>query len=230
MDRPAPELEALQPYPSGAYVDIDLNRLLVYVLGWLRDTGLPPTFENIVVSAFRLFPDKFSLRGFEYPDANRVNRGLLQLKPKYRNWARGSTARGFALTPGGEVALSQVRDLLSRDSRGKQRAQEPPELTSTKGYTWDPREELSELRLTEAYRRFAGEGASAVSADDVWNVLNAFSHTPPDAIRGRLRTLARIASDLQDSVLEQFIKVLGERFGGWSQGQSRGRRRARVRD
>jgi hypothetical protein len=206
-DQAGPPLEGLPAIAAESYRDLDLNRLAVYAIGVLREERIAVSFENLVVTLFRLFPEKFALRGYEYPDANRVNRALLQLGPRYRNWARGSTGTGFALTPLGEQALQEARERLRSPESASGRR-----LRSTAGYTWDATADLEELKATESYRRFHDGGTQALVNDDVWNALNAFSYTPEAAVRSRIITLRDYASRAGDAEVGTFLDALRDRF------------------
>jgi hypothetical protein len=198
-----------RPLPSAVYEALDLNRLVVFTLGWLREASQPPTFENVSVTAFRLFPAKFSLRGYEHPDSNRVNRALLQLGPKYRNWAVGSTSTGFALTPLGESILAETRQLLQTGGE-----QPRPGRRSTKGYTWDPSAEIIDLKSKDAFRRFRERGPKALDMDDVWDALGAFRYTSKEAIHERIVALKSIAAEAGDADALGFLEALRKRFEG----------------
>jgi hypothetical protein len=214
-------LEALAAIAPESYGGLDLNRLAVYAIGTLRERRAPVSFENLVVSLFRLFPERFSLRGFEYPDANRVNRTLLQLGPGYRNWARGSVATGFALTPLGEKILEETRQRLRSPSPRTGRV-----ARAAGGYTWDSAADLDELKATAAYRRFSEGGPQALVNDDIWNALNAFSFTPEEAVRSRLITLREYASRASDAAAGAFIDALRARFEAMPSTRRGGARRA----
>lgn len=110
---PSP-LSEIKGFAQPAYDSFDLNRLVSFTIQWLQELSIPTTFENIVVAAFRMFPEKFAPQGYpEYPDAARTNRALLQLGPKYRNWARGSVQKGFVLTDSGLSEVRRVKEALS---------------------------------------------------------------------------------------------------------------------
>jgi len=194
-------------FQTSRYEGLDLNRLVVFTLGWLRDASLPPTFENVSVAAFRLFPSKFSLRGYDHPDSNRVNRALLQLGPKYRNWAVGSTGTGYNLTPLGEKVLGEARQRLASGSVAPD-----SKRRRSQGYTWDPATEISDLKNTEAYRRFREGGVGALNLDDVWHALGAFRYTPKEAIWERIVALKSIAAEARDSAAIEFLEALRNRF------------------
>jgi hypothetical protein len=207
-DRP-PDALAAREVPASDYQGLDLNRLVVWVLGWLRDEELPSSFENIVVAAYRMFPTKFGLRGYDHPDSNRVNRALLQLGPKYRNWARGSAGTGYALTPVGDAVLAALAEKgLQGTAHGVRTG------SATTGYTWDPATDMAELRGSGSFARFSKAGPAALKLDDVWDALSAFSYTPREALRKRLAALRRSASDLGDAEVVRFLDALRDRLDG----------------
>src|SRR5438309_383340 len=107
------QVESFESYAEAKYANVDLTGLAAFSVKRLQDLQIPTTFENLVVTMFRLFPSKFCLEGFpSYPDAARVGRTLLQLGPKYRNWARGSVQKGFVLTEAGTNKASKVAAML----------------------------------------------------------------------------------------------------------------------
>lgn len=210
--------DRMSPYPHDVYDGVDLNRLAVFTLGLLRDEAIPPSFENVAVAAFRMFPAKFSLRGYDHPDSNRVNRTLLQLGPKYRNWAVGSPSTGFSLTPLGERVLEDTRRLLAGDRptpRARGRAA---------SYTWDPRTDIEELRRKDAFRRFHDTGSRSLTVDDVWEALGAFRYTPAEAIQERFVALRAIAAQVGDREAVSFLEALRRRFERSSRKGNRGPR------
>lgn len=206
-DRDTELVLSVAAHPSDRYGGLDLNRLAVFALGHLRSLGVAPSFENMTATLYRMFPDRFGLAGYPYPDSNRVNRALLQLGPKYRNWARGSTRTGYALTTAGEAILDETRRLL-QPGGGNQ----PPMPSRANRYTWDVRSDIDEIRNTPAFRRFVDGGAGAVVDDDVWDALNAFPYTPQRAVRQRLIDLRRYAREAEDELAEAFVDELRRRF------------------
>jgi hypothetical protein len=169
---------------------------------------LPLTFEFITAVSFKLFPEKFALQGFEYPDSNRVNRGLLQLGPKYRNWARGKHSTGWAFTREGEAALAETAAAVDQGAGLRSRRAKADVRAGS--YTLDLEAEVSAIHDTAAYKLFNERGPSGLRIDDVWEVVGAFAYTPADAIRKRLRVLGRLASDARDDEATRFLDALTE--------------------
>jgi hypothetical protein len=206
-----PSIDTLQSFPETAYEDLDLNRLAAFAVKQLQDRQVPATFENIVVAAFRMFPEKFSLVGFpEYPDAARTNRALLQLGPKYRGWARGSVQKGFVLTESGGRVAHAVEELLggeraaSKSSRIRQRA-----LPRTR----DLAEEIRRIEVSSLYRKWKEKGLASAGELEFVNFLGVFAYTPPHVMVKRLRELRNTAVQLERADIVEFVDELRARFG-----------------
>jgi hypothetical protein len=79
-------------------------------------------------------------------------------------------------------------------------------------YTWDPGNDLVELRATSEFARYVEGGPKALVNDDVANALSAFASTPQEAVRSRLITLRDYATRADDGEVAGFIDALRERF------------------
>jgi hypothetical protein len=80
------DLLKLRPFARDVYKDYALRTLTAYVVHWLQTWGILTSLENVAVASHRLFPVKFGMVGWsEFPDVNRTNRSVLQMRPKYRN-------------------------------------------------------------------------------------------------------------------------------------------------
>lgn len=204
----------LEPFPVSSYDNIDLNRLTVLTIHLLLEEDIPPVFENIVACNYRLFPERFAMVGFpEYPDATRVNRALLQLRPKYRNWASGKTRTGWALTPAGlaeaKALLQRTRSGKGNSHRGSQGRRVAPAATPSR--TIDPADVTARIRRLPLYAKRAASWAEA-TALEVFDLLEAYPHTPKAALRRRLNQMQTMAASAGDDEVVAFLKALRERF------------------
>lgn len=205
---------ALAPFPSSAYESVDLNRLTVFTIHLLRDRNLRASIENIAVANFRQFPKRFCMIGFEeFPDISRVNRALLQLRPKYRNWATGNTRLGWTLTIAGEAEARAIKEQLERTGPlpGNQNTSAPPLRAEDATRTIDSAGELRRLRASNLYRK-AQAGWEGVSTLEVFDVLGTYTHTPAPVLKKRLRELRQLAFDAKDRELIAFFDEIAERF------------------
>lgn len=191
------------------YQNIDLNRLAAYAIQILARNSVLVTFENVVVALFIMFPRKFCLPVYEhYPDSNRVNRALLQLRPKYRNWATGSPVRGFKLTPTGiAIAENTAKALTSSAVLSKA----PSRLIKPR--TFSPQVEIENRVLNrEIFSKYHENRADQIDSMEVLELLRAVPHTPPNILRGHLRELENIAKEAHSITALEFLRFLRHQF------------------
>lgn len=204
------QVEDFQPYPDGSYANIDLTGLATFTIKRLQELQIPTTFENLVVALFKLFPTKFSLEGFvEFPDAARVGRTLLQLGPKYRNWARGSVQKGFALTEGGvEKAIHVGAILVSGAAPGKAQSTRRQALPRTMDLT----KEMKGIEISSLFQKWKAGKLGEGDSIEFFDLLGAYAYTPVRALRARTELLENTARELgRDDVLE-FLRSVRQRF------------------
>jgi len=196
-------------FDSKAYENLDLNRLAVYAICLLDRNNLLVTFENIVVALFIMFPKKFGLVGFEqYPDSARVNRALLQLRPKYRNWATGSPSRGFRLTPAGLLIVDETTKLLSARKAGKKEGR-----TSKRARTLLPSAELEKRILkSSAYVKYSENREEQIDKMEILELLRAVPHAPISVLNNYLRELENVAQEAKRPDVLEFLKFVRRRL------------------
>lgn len=203
-------VETFEAFPEPSYRQIDLTGLATFCLLRLHDLHIPITFENLVVALFRLFPAKFSLVGFpEYPDAARVGRTLLQLGPKYRNWARGSVQKGFVLTEAGSSkAMDVAKILLGNKSAEPKRVRQP-----TLPRTMDLSKDIQMIEGSSLYRQWRSGGAiSKTNSMQLYDLLGAYAYTPARVLSDRMKLLETIAVQLQRADIVEFLQAVKEEF------------------
>ena len=191
-------------YDFEKYKDIDLNSLVVYVIDFLEKNVIPLSFENICVATFLMFPKKFSLLDFdEYPDATRVNRVLLHLRPKYENLAEGNVKSGFILTERGKLKVKTTKSLLNQDSEG--------EHIETRHKFENKR--IDEVKNSITYKKYTEGNFDEIQIDEVYGFLQATPYTSKKNIRQLLNQILSIARDKNDTDLEGFINSIKKKFG-----------------
>jgi hypothetical protein len=202
-------LEKIVAFEPTNYESFDLNRLSSFTLDWLQKNRIPTTFENIVVAAFRMFPAKFALEGYsEYPDAARVNRALLQLGPKYRNWARGSVQKGFLLTESGLKEVERVREALSgAGSPGPVKTRR-----AVKPRTMDLSGDMQSIEHSSLFAKWSAGLLAEGTILELLHMLNAYAYTPPRALRDRLASLENAATQIGRRDLLKFLEAVRAKF------------------
>lgn len=201
-------LGKIDAYPTSAYDALDLNRLISFTLSWMQERHTPTTFENVVVAAFRMFPAKFALEGYpNYPDATRVNRALLQLRPKYRNWARGSVQKGFVLTESGLAEVAKVAEVLG-GTRTMWQTRQRHHLPKT----MDLSQELEPIQRSSLFGKWRSGNLTSATELDLLDVLNAYAYTPAKALRGRVEQLEVVADQQGRHDISDFFKAVRKFF------------------
>jgi hypothetical protein len=192
-------LGRLKAYPPQRYEGLDLNRLVALSMDEVAHLGLSVTFEHIVVTAFRLFPKKFCLVGFEeYPDAARINRALLQLGPKYRNWAIGGAKKGYTLTPLGQGAVEQARKEISQGTSTVQRRESGIPRSFAEQHA-------KSLRASDAYAAYKAGQGDDISEYDFCRLLHAMPSSPSQVLRENFETLMTCVRDTGSDDLSEFL-------------------------
>jgi hypothetical protein len=205
---------SLPEFPSASYSALDLNRLTVFTIALLREKNFATSIENIAVANFRMFPKRFAMIGFpNFPDVSRVNRALLQLRPKYRNWATGNARLGWTLTGPGEAEATAVRSRLSGAQDGSPNTPLPPERKSEDiaRRTVDSTRDVQRIRASSLFAK-SQAGWVGVSSLEVFDVLDAYTHTPATVLKKRLRELRQAAVDADDRDVIDFLDDTADRF------------------
>ena len=200
-------LNGLEAFPIGKYKKMDLDRLAVYTLSILQEDDIPLYFDYIVVALFRLFPQKFSLVNFdEYPDSDRVEKVLLHLKPRDRNWATGTVKMGYVLTETGREVAKQTKEFLKHPEM-----QKGPKISHILR-TASPENEIEEVRQSELYKKWTGESKNKIGEYDIWAFLHAVPYTPKALLRKYLRELKQSAEEINDGEVINFLKWLEKEY------------------
>lgn len=195
------EVRDFQEVPPEKYEGIDLNRLAVYGIFLLLESAIPVTFENLVVALYRMFPKKFCIEGFEeYPDAARVNRALLQLRPKYRDWARGSVHTGFTLTETGKAVVRQTKELLEGG------VPHLPARRTPRPRTRDLSKDLAEITESGLFRAYSTGRLDSVPQRLVYDLLHAFPYTPRKVLIKRMNELVQMAKQCHRDEIVRFLQ------------------------
>jgi hypothetical protein len=198
-----------KPFPYHAYQSIDNNRLAVYAIKVLQINRIPVTQEAVAVALFLFFPDKFSLVGFEqFPDAERVHRTLLQLGPKWRNWATGDTHHGFSLNKNGELEFRRIEEALKNPSKSTI----VPRQRAVKPRTRDPDQEVKEIEGASLFKEYLDGKREGFNEFAIWELLKSYPYAPKEALKDRIEAMLECAKLADRKDIVQFLKWVREKF------------------
>lgn len=190
---------------------VDLSRadkllLVMYELSGGERKSL--RFEDIVVAAFKKYPDDFHLRGYpEFPDS-----GDLVHKPLYDSRKEGLLEVGnkvFTLTPRGLLSAERLTNVL----RGR-------DIVKSGRLSAFAEKEINRIEGLEALRLFVNGEVDKILDTDFFNYLGVTVRTPKNDFIGRLKTVQEAIEELKnaDSKTElrervlSFHKFMTEKF------------------
>ena len=141
-------------------------------------------FEDIVVNAFKKFPEDFHLRGYpEYPDS-----GDLVHKPLYDFRKKGfldANNKVFSFTERGLSFAKQISELI----KGKS-------VASTARLSRYADREIERIRSTEGFRLFSRGENETVNDTDFYAYLGVTARTSKNDFLGRLNTVSAAIEEL----------------------------------
>jgi len=217
----------LEPVDENAYQSYPLADLAAYTMAILEDNSTPLTIENITVALFWLFPVKFSLVGFpEYPDGMRANRTLLQMQPKYRNYATGSATTGYSLTALGRRIADRMRAALADAQSNIRLNKDLPQQDTVieRPRTIQDADLIRKVRESDLFMKFAQGKLDEARGLDFMAMIEAFSHTPPDVIIRKFKQLVAVAERSNDPAVIRLLSECKHRFGSFMRKSSKNNR------
>lgn len=195
------ELEALE---ETKYENIDLDHLMMYVMGQLERIGANLSYENAVVAAFKIFPKKFSLPGFqEYPDSNRVEQCLWRCAGKTRQWLGGKSRQGFIITDRSRLIIKEAGELLSGTSHKKTKATSKTRRKETI---------LAEVVSSTAYTKYVRGEGSSITKGEFCFLLQGTLDSSKETLRENFNSLKIFAEELAHKDILKFLNWLEEHF------------------
>jgi hypothetical protein len=213
----ANDLLELRAYSNHAYEGYALTSLTACSVFLLQEWGLLTSFENIAVLNHRLFPRKFAMVGWpQFPDANRTNRSILQMRPKWRNLATSVTGKGVFLNEQGIMEAKSILFKLGPPKLGGASAVETlPVIKAERGekprtiHAEDLVKKLKGSRLFRLYTESKWHDAEAI---DLLGLLGVYDHTASKEKRRRLNEFKIHAKELGDAEALDFIKAIENSF------------------
>ena len=198
-----------QPTSVAAYEDMSYDDLVTYTVYRLTaGNGSQTTFEDIVAEAFRLFPQRFGLRGYpEWPDSAVVNKSWLRSRTD-KKYIVGSVKDGFRLTLRGLQVAQRVEQRLGKTpTKGAQRIKS--ELRTRSGRL------LRSIEESQPFLEFKEFGQlERMTEDDFADILLAMPDTPARILASNLEQFRDAATLYDRRDVQDFLDALQRRFSG----------------
>jgi hypothetical protein len=151
-------------------------------------------YEDIVVEAFKRYPEDFQLRGYpQYPDSSDIHKPLYKMK---RDGLVRSANKSFMLTPRG---IDVAREMAGVPDPGRDRLTKPEE------------NEVNRILKSQAFQLFQEGQPGRILDTDFYDYLGVSVRTPKGDFLGRVATVAQAVSahtkKRNDKVSEALTKL-----------------------
>jgi len=196
-----------ESFDKNAYLNLGLDELVIYAVKEVLKTKKVCTFEDMVVTCFKLFPAVFSLHGYpQYPDSLRVNKAWWRCRTD-RGWLSGNVKSGFVLTPLGEKIASQVELKLHAGIVSKKKITKPR-----------TRDEaiITHLKQHPLFNKYLADRKNfTISEGEFRSLLMCTLETPECVIKSSLNELKTILKNCDEKDLLEFIETCEKRRKTW---------------
>ncbi|MDD5331973.1 MAG: hypothetical protein PHE43_04110 [Candidatus Nanoarchaeia archaeon] len=184
-------------------INIDNDRLMVYVIDILEGMKIEPTFDKTVVAAFKMFPSRFSLVGFkEYPDAKRVHDCLFHCTYKTKGWIIGNAQSGYKVSDKGKYYLEEIQKIIDKEIELPKTYQEKVRRKE--------RTAIDSFKETKAFKKYFDGGKKDIDKDDVKEALNIFKYADKKDIEKNLYKYLSYAEILDDRLALDFLNFISK--------------------
>ena len=196
----------LLPMKKEQYKQINNDRLVLYGVYLLEKKEIEPTFDNVVMAVFKLFPERFSLIGFpHYPDAKRVHDCLWHCTYKTKHWLDGNAKSGFRLSKKGQYILEETFSKM----KGKIKV----------GKVFDTKVKRKEvffidwIKKTGAFKKYTNGKGDSISEVEVREFLRVSNEASKDIMRQNLEKYRGYVRKIGDPLVEEFLKFIEGKWG-----------------
>jgi len=191
---------------KGNYLPLDKDRLVLFVVNFLQSNNIEPTFDKIAVTAFKLFPKKFSLVGFpEYPDSLTVHYCVYIHGTKSKGWLSGNVQTGYKLTEKGKYFLDETKKMLE----GK--------IKLNKVHSTVPRRKevtfINLLKKTIAYKKYMQNKKEEITESDILESLK-LSQESSKLAEEYIKKYSDYARRINDQLVLEFLVFIKNKLRG----------------
>ena len=203
----------LKPYKAEQYVGESLDPLVIVALFKLYDSQESTSMESIAVTAFKLFPDKFSMTQFpEYPDYMRV---FTAVRMHLKKYVEGNmTKNSFILNGKGRIFAEEI---LERIESGTGSSKKPKLEFKRKKNT----KLVLAVTKTTGFRKFEGKNLDKINRFDICETLHCTTEASDEHLRSNLATLQQMANQIAPNLsykkeAEQVLQYLTYADENWT--------------
>jgi hypothetical protein len=195
----------LQHYNPEQYVAESLDPLVIVALFKLYDSQESTSMESIAVTAFKLFPDRFSMLQFpEYPDYMRV---FTAVRMHLKKYVEGDMKKNsFLLNGKGRIFAEEVLERIESGTGSSLKPKAKLILAVTK---------------TTGFKKFEDKNLDKINKFDVCETLHCTTEASDEHLRSNLATLQQMANQIAPNLsykkeAEQVLQYLTYADENWT--------------
>lgn len=197
-------IKEIKPIDYPKYSNVSSReKLVVYTIDYLANNEIPLTFNNICIATFKLFPEKFyfSEDFKEYPHIEMLNRTILHLRPKERNYATGSVGQSYALTKVGEEVAREVKAEIEV---GASKPTAPKKIMDEHKKT--NINDLNKVKRSGIYQTWLNE--KRIDDMEIWSFFDVTPFTRLNEIKSFIKGTKAYSQDKGETDVVQFLEEL----------------------
>ena len=197
-------IKSIPPVNYSKYSNVSSReKLVVYTIDYLAINEIPLTFNNICIATFKLFPEKFyfSEEFKEYPHIEMLNRTILHLRPKERNYATGSVGQSYALTKVGEEIAREVKAEIET---GSSKPPAPKKVMDEHKKT--DTNDLNKLKKSSIYQTWLND--KSIDDMEIWAFFDVTPFTRLNEVKARIKSTKTYAKDVGETDAVRFLEDL----------------------
>ena len=178
----------LKKYNPEQYVGESIDPLVVVSLFKLYESQESTSMESIAVTAFKLFPDKFSMTQFpEYPDYMRV---FTAVRMHLKKYVEGDMKKNsFLLNGKGRIYAEEI---LERFEFGTGSSSKPKKEFKRKKNT----KLILAVTKTTGFKKFEDKNLDKINRFDICETLHCTTEASDEHLRTNLATLQQMANQI----------------------------------
>jgi len=213
------DLLRINSFETSQYEHYALTTLTAYCVYWLHEWEITTSLENVSVASHRMFPTKFALVGWpQFPDINRTNRSVLQMRPKYRNLATSVSDKGVFLNENGIREAKTLAEKLGPpilEGESMTRAHESlikAERGTGKARSVHPEDLVKTVHRSQLFKLYNESRLGEAEAIHLIGLLGVYDHTPSRDKKRRLKEMMDAAKEIRDERTTEFLEIVSDKF------------------
>jgi hypothetical protein len=200
-------IKELKPVKDDLYANIAMNDLVMYSSYIVSQYKKEIIYEDIVFTSFSLFPNKFSLQGYDnFPDSAVILKRIVDIR--HKNMISGSNAKGYRVTIKGKKIAEKIENILSGSISVPK-----PKATGRKDERTRARRFLKHIKQSQIFKKYKmSHDFENVSEYEFRSLLISTMESKPSVLRRNLDDLNEQMMILENNDMIQFLQLCKDEF------------------